>query len=85
MEDKLKKIWYSYQEIGQYVSADTRESFIDEIQTLIDQEVKKARIDEVDRARANTRPRIWYGTNIKHSAVADSYLIDRLAELESNK
>lgn len=47
--------------------------------------VEEARIDELDRARTNTRPSILYGTNIKYSAVADSYLIDRLSDLKSNR
>ena len=61
------------------------EMFEKELLAWHNKKVKEARIDELDRARANTRPSILYGTNIKYSAVADSYLIDRLSDLKTNR
>lgn len=78
LEQRIEDILAYYESDGSNI---TMPKTVEAISNL----VEEARIDELDRARTNTRPSILYGTNIKYSAVADSYLIDRLSDLKSNR
>ena len=53
----------------------------------LDQLLVEARIDELDKARANTKPHmaLYLPQPYKQAAVPDSYLIKRVAQLRKTK